>query len=129
MRLLILGSTGMLGSCLLDEFIKNSVLTKQTESRSAYEFIDQQVVAYKKQLVAAEASLKEFKAKNLDGNEAAVKARISQLRIQIEEVKLTIAETESRQRSVKAQLKSESQFQKTRDDVDAQKGKLKALQA
>lgn len=116
-------------TAVVDEFIRNSVETKQTESRSAYEFIDQQVVSYKKQLIVAENNLKEFKAKNLDGSEETVNSRINQLRIDIEENKLTIAETESRQRSLKVQLKSESQFQKNRGDLEAQQNKLQALQS
>lgn len=114
-------------NAVVDEFIKDSVDTKQSESRSAYEFIDQQVISYKRQLLLAENNLKNFKSKNLDGDEATVKLRINQLRLEIEEIKLTIDETESKRQSLKLQLKEEGKLQKNRGDLDAQQARLETL--
>jgi polysaccharide chain length determinant protein (PEP-CTERM system associated) len=116
-------------SAVVDEFLKDSVDSRRMESRNAYEFIDQQVSAYKKQLIFAENDLKEFNSKNLDGDERSVRGRIEKLRIDIEEKKLTIDETESREKSLKQQLKSEGKLRKSRDDIDAQEDRLKKLRA
>lgn len=114
-------------NAVVDEFIKDSVDTKQTESRSAYEFIDQQVATYKKQLLLAEKNLKDFKSNNRDGDETTVRLRINQLRSDMEEMKLTIAETESKKYSLKQQLKDESKLQKSRGDLDNQQARLETL--
>lgn len=112
---------------VVDAFISDTSEQRRNESRSAYEFIEQQVVSYKRQLLIAENELKEFKSKNLDGNESSVSARISQLRLQIEELKLTIGEVEARHRSLKEQVKSESAYLDVRGKVDEERSRLNTL--
>lgn len=114
-------------NAVVDAFISDNAEQRRNESRSAYEFIEQQVVSYKRQLLAAENELKEFKSKNLDGDESSVNARISQLRLQIEELKLTIGEVEARDRSLKEQVTNESAYLNVRGKVDEERSRLSTL--
>lgn len=114
-------------NAVVDAFISDSSETKRQESRSAFEFIDQQVATYKRQLVAAEEKLKEFKSTNLDGTEAAVARRIESLRLEIEEMKLTIDESKAQVGSLEEQLKSEGKYQTVRNELDDEMSRLKNL--
>ena len=114
-------------NAVVDAFITDTSEQRRQESRNAYEFINEQVESYKRQLVAAEQKLKEFNAKNTDGNEASVNQRINNLRVQIEELKLKIGEIEARDRSIKKQLKSETQYLTTKSKVDAERDRLDEL--
>ena len=78
---------------------------------------------------AAEEKLKEFNARNTDGTESGVQGRLSQLRQDIETLKLTIEETQSRMASVQRQLGSETQYQQVRGQSDDLRGRRQALVA
>ena len=93
-----------------DHFIKDTSDRKRKESREAFQFISAQVKSYKSQLQLAELQLKEFHSSNVDGTEAAARARISSLENQIEEMKLDIADTQIQVASLTKELKSENQF-------------------
>ena len=114
-------------NAVVDAFISDTSDQRREESRNAYDFIEQQVVAYKQQLVAAENELKEFKSTNLDGTGASVSNRIEQLRLQIEELKLTIGEAGARNRSLKEQLKNESLYLTAKSKVDDERARLNIL--
>jgi len=114
-------------NAVVDAFITDTSERKRQESRSAFEFIDQQVSTYKRQLVAAEEKLKSFKSSNMDGTEAAVTSRIESLRLQIEEMKLTIDESDAQVGSLKDQLTNEEQYQSVRGELDVETGRLRAL--
>lgn len=116
-------------NAIVKVFIEDSAESKRKESRDAYLFIDQQVKTYQSQLQAAELKLKEFKAKNLDGTEQSVSARIDQLRLQIEELKLAIDETQARRNSLRQQLASESAFQAQKSKVDGLRERVQVLQS
>lgn len=105
-------------NAVVTAFIEHTARKKRDESLGAYTFIDAQVQTYKKQLEAAEQKLKEFNARNMDGNEAVVQGRLGQLRQDIETLKLTIEETQSRMASVQRQLGSEGQYQQVRGQSD-----------
>lgn len=105
-------------SHLASLFIEDTVRKKREESLGAYNFIDAQVQSYQRQLQDAEQKLKEFKAGNLDGNEATVMSRIAQLRTEIESLRITIDETQSRVNTLQQQLNSEGQYQQTKGQVD-----------
>ena len=99
-----------------DMFIEQSLEGKQSESRSAYEFVDRQVKDYHKKLLLAEQKLKEFKTKNLGnhvGTEKGVFDRINELRAQIEEFGLQVQEESIRERSLAGQLAGEKQLGST----------------
>ena len=116
-------------NAVVDAFVKDTSDRRRKESRDAYEFIAEQVEGYKRQLLIAERKLKEFRSKSLDGTEASVSARINQLRTQIEELKLTIDESDARKRSLETQLKDESAYLATKSKVDEQRERLTKLNA
>ncbi len=116
-------------NAVVDAFIKDSSSSRREESRAAFDFIDQQVVAYKRQLLVAEAKLKEFQSKNTDGSLESVTNRINQLRLNIEDHKLVISETEVKKKTLDEQLRQESKNLVAASKADAQRKKLDTLQA
>ena len=112
---------------VVDAFIRNSSNRRRKESRDAYEFIENQVVSYKQQLISAESLLKEFKSKNTDGDLAGVNSRIGQLRINIEELKLVVGEIEAEKYAVRQQLKNETELLDNKNEVDKQRTRLNLL--
>ena len=113
---------------IVDTFIREAADRKRTESRGAYEFIDEQVKSYKRQLTIAESNLKEFKANNLDGDEGSVKSRIAKFRLQLEELGLEIDELVAKEKSVRNQLENESQYLAKKGKIDAYRERLASLQ-
>ena len=109
-------------------FVEDSANTKKDESRSAYNFIDQQVISYKKQMLQAENNLKRFKSTHLDGTEAEVETRISSLRNDIEDLKIQETETLTRIYSLKKQLYSQDKFSSNDYEASLYHSKLNELQ-
>lgn len=97
-------------SALVQVFLDDRAAEKQKVSSEAYNFINSQVVEYKKQLEDAEQRLKAFKSQSVDVSEADVKRRISELNGQIKDLQVEIQETQERIRSTKSQLATESQY-------------------
>jgi len=91
-------------------FIEDSANSKRNESRSAFDFISQQVSTYKQQLLLAENRLKTFKSTHLDGTEEEVEKRISELRTNIEDLKIQKMESISRIASLEKQLAAHDKF-------------------
>ncbi|MGH8172139.1 MAG: XrtA system polysaccharide chain length determinant [Rhodanobacteraceae bacterium] len=94
-------------------FIKESLATKERESREAYEFIDSQVEDYHKKLTDAEENLKTYRADNADahpGSEADTNTRISTLRTGIEQARLNVMELRSNEAALTSQLSGESEI-------------------
>lgn len=116
-------------SKVTDLFIKNSSENKRKESSEAFLFIDKQVKAYKAQLQEADEKLKSFTASNFDGTEDTVKARISDLRDEIENIKLDIDESSARVASLEHERASESQFVERRFKADVYRERLQEAQA
>jgi len=116
-------------NAVVDAFIKDTADTRREESRSAFEFIDQQVESYKKQLLIAEHNLKEFKSKSLDGSAADVTQRINSLRIQIEDMKILMSESKAQKKSINQQLKKESKYIEVKTQIDAQRARLEKLRS
>lgn len=116
-------------STTVNEFIEYTSRQKKDESYSAYKFIDSQVQAYKKQLEEAEARLKEFKSQNVDGTEASVSTRIAQLRNEIEALKLSIEENQSRVNTTKSQLSNESDYIQASTKLEGLQDRKKSLMA
>ena len=110
-------------------FIEDSARTKQDESKNAFRFIDEQVRAYKEQLIAAENELKEFSAANVDGSEAAVAQRVSKLRSQIEEINIAIDEQRTRIFTLESQLRQENQYSNSDFRLAAYHEQLRELEA
>lgn len=114
-------------NAVVNVFIEDTVRKKREESLGAFTFIDAQVQTYKRQLELAEEKLKEFKGQNLDGTEATVTARISQLRNEIEALKITIEETQARINIIQQQLSNEGQYQQARGQADDLRTRRQAL--
>src|SRR5690554_3004035 len=112
---------------IVNVFIEDTAKKKRSESLNAYNFIDAQVQSYKRQLELAEQKLKEFKGQNLDGTEASVTARISQLRNEIENLKIVIAETQARINIIQQQLGKEGQYQQSKGKIDDLKMRRQAM--
>lgn len=117
----------MVLSEMVKEFIAYASKRKKEESFSAFQFIDAQVQAYKRQLEEAEEKLKVFKSSNIDGTEASVASRISTLRTEIENLNLQIEESSSRITASKKQLESESTYLKVRSRLESLEGRKAGL--
>lgn len=115
-------------NAVVDVFIEDAAQRRQAESRGAFEFIDEQVNAYKRQLQAAEERLKNFRSGNIDGTEGAAANRINSLQMQIEELKISIDELHARERAIQEQLQSESQYLAAKGQIDAYRERLHSLQ-
>lgn len=109
-------------------FIEDSANTKRDESRSAYNFIKQQVTSYKNQLVLAENKLKKFKSSHLDGTETGVESRISVLRSDIEDMKIEKLENLNRIYLLKKQLSSQKKFSSNDYEISIYHNQLRELQ-
>jgi len=93
-------------------FISESLLSKQRESRDAYEFINSQVEAYRGKLTDAEDKLKAYRDANADarpGSDIDTNSRISALRTQIENNRMDAMQKQSQAAALNAQLSGESE--------------------
>ncbi len=109
-------------------FLRESAETKRQESRQAFNFIDNQVSAYKEKLRAAEAALKEFDANNLDGTQANVDSRILNLRSQIEEHKLDYDALAMRRAAISDQMKSVNKYSSNEYKAGVYRQQIQALE-
>lgn len=94
-------------------FIHESVESKRSESREAFEFIDTQVQQYHKTLMDAELRLKEFRESSVDarpGSQSDVDQHVSQLRQQIGSTEMELSEEREREREIRRQLAEEETF-------------------
>ncbi|WP_375177145.1 XrtA system polysaccharide chain length determinant [Marinobacter mobilis] len=85
-------------------FIEESNDRKRSESRSAYDFIDNQVKSYERQLAEVERRLQVFLSENVDGTEGDANARMATLRGQIELAQLEREQLVTRVQSLAQQL-------------------------
>ena len=115
-------------NAVVDEFVRDSSESQKAESRSAYEFIDNQVVAYREQLQEAEERLKNFKASSDDGNEAIVERRLTQLRASIETMDLDIEDIRTRVSSLQQELNREDKYANKRYKADIYRENLRQAQ-
>jgi len=95
-------------SSIVLSFIESTSKDKLRDSQEAYKFIDSQVQAYNKQLTTAEEALKGFKARSNERTEEGVNRRIAELKAKIEELKLSIEESNARTQSFRQQINNES---------------------
>jgi polysaccharide chain length determinant protein (PEP-CTERM system associated) len=113
-------------------FISESLASKQRESREAFEFIDNQVEAYKLKLTSAEEKLKAYRENNADarpGSDAATAARINELRSQVENARMDLMEKRSQEASLVAQLSGESEVSGVQTAEGFYRAQLADLQA
>lgn len=114
-------------NAIINAFIEISSKEKQEESAGAYSFIDDQVQNYKRQLEIAETNLKEFNAKNTDGTEASVNARIYALRQEIENLRIAIDEAQAKLLGLDQQLGYEGKYIEARNKVEVLRQKRISL--
>lgn len=103
-------------------FIAKSLASKEAESTSAYDFMNQQVEAYHEKLVAASDALQQYIGSHPDaspGSIADTNTRISTLRNQIENSKVQAAQFSSQAAAMGGSLSGQSQIStvQTREDV------------
>jgi polysaccharide chain length determinant protein (PEP-CTERM system associated) len=103
---------------VVDVFIKTSADEQRSQSREAFLFIDNQVKQYKDQLLLAEERLKNFRTLNFDGRDSDVDTSISNLRTQIENLKIDLDEDQIIIGLLKKQLAKESEFSSSRIQTD-----------
>lgn len=92
-------------------FIGEGEKAKSRESKSAYDFIDQQVNEYLVKLTEVEEQLRRFHSDNPDarpGLEEEVSTRITTLQSKIEQTRLELREAVIRRKSLKEQLSGET---------------------
>jgi len=95
-------------SAIILSFIESTSKNKLIESQEAYTFIDSQVQVYNKQLTNAEEALTSFKARSHERTEEGVNRRIAELKAKIEELILSIDESNARSQSFRQQIRNES---------------------
>lgn len=95
-----------------DIFIAESLLAKANESKSAYEFINNQVLDYQSKLTDVEGNLEKYRIENNEinsGSAEAATARVNSLLANIEQTTLQLREAEIRQASIEKQLSGEAE--------------------
>ncbi|GLS24476.1 hypothetical protein [Marinibactrum halimedae] len=102
---------------VLEVFNEDASKQKQDESKNAFDFISTQVNKYKIQLEEAETKLSDYKINNMVGTELGVQNRISELRIELESLEISVEENEAKAASIRSQLVNESVFQEARSKL------------
>jgi len=108
-------------------FIEESVVAKQQESRSAFEFIESQVASYQAKLQESENRLSEFKSANNFGTLANANNRIATYRADVERLELEIVQLDTQIESVEAQLTGEQEVSRDLSEENAIRGRINAL--
>lgn len=113
-------------------FISESLASKQRESRDAFEFINNQVEAYRQKLANAEDNLKKYREADADarpGSDVATLSRINDLRAQVENTRMDLMEKRSQEASLVAQLSGESEVTAVQTTEGVYHAQLAELQA
>ncbi|HOY21888.1 MAG TPA: chain length-determining protein [Cellvibrio sp.] len=114
-------------NAIVNIFLADTEKRKREESLGAYNFIDAQVQSLKHQLELAEEKLKEFNSENLDGSRETVTGRLAGLRSEIENLKITIEESQARVNTLQQQLGNEGQYQQGKGVSDDLRQRRAAL--
>ncbi len=114
-------------NAVISAFMDSTDRKKRDASLSAYNFLAAQVQTYKKQLEAAELRLKDFNTQNRDGTADLVTTRISAVRNEIETLKITIEETQSRLALIQRQLGAEGQNLQLKARLDELKNRRQTM--
>jgi polysaccharide chain length determinant protein (PEP-CTERM system associated) len=109
-------------------FIEESVVEKRTESRGAFNFIENQVSAYHEKLVQSESTLSKFKSENNHGTLEDANKRISNYRADIERLELELVQLDTEAKSVESQLAGEIEVVKDLSELNAFRNRINALQ-
>lgn len=113
-------------------FIAETLAAKERESREAYEFIGSRVADYHSKLIAAEQALQDYRSRNADaqpGSVADTTARISSLRGQLEQARMSLIEERSRVELLESQLSGESSVTAVMTRESLYRAQLEELQS
>ena len=115
-----------------EQFIEESKATKERESREAFEFIESQVNDYHAKLTSAEDGLLKYRSAHADaqpGSATDANARISALRTQVEQARMSLMEQQSRESALVAQMSGESEVTAVQTRAGLYRAQLIELQA
>lgn len=98
-----------MATAVVNAFVRDSAQSKRKESREAFQFIDSQVKTYQSQLQEAETRLKDFRTANPGASGEVSASRISDLRSNLESLKLELQAAITRRSGIQHQLSQESQ--------------------
>lgn len=93
-------------------FIQAMVDEKESETRSAFDFIDKQAQEYERKLSATEEELRQLRSSNLDvrpGSDVELNARLIALNTRIENTSLELREAEMKRASLERQVNGEAE--------------------
>jgi polysaccharide chain length determinant protein (PEP-CTERM system associated) len=109
-------------------FIEESVVEKRDESKSAFDFIQNQVTTYHTKLQLSEERLSTFKSKNNNGTLAETNSRISRYRSDIERLELELVQLGTEGNAVERELSGESEIAKDISDMVNLRNRINSLQ-
>lgn len=109
-------------------FIEESVVDKRDESKSAFEFIQNQVTTYHTKLQESESKLSTFKSQNNNGTLAETNSRISRYRSDIERLELELVQLGTEGAAVERELSGENEVAKDISEMAALRNRINALQ-
>jgi len=115
-----------------DLIIRESLATKERESRDAYDFINSQVAQYHRKLTQAEEKLKAYRLSNPDalpGVTADVSSRIGELRRLVDSARMDLIDARSEEGALQAQLSGESEISAVRTRAGQIRTRLAELNA
>ncbi|TMG88356.1 MAG: hypothetical protein E6H72_14190 [Betaproteobacteria bacterium] len=95
-----------------DLFIQEMIAQKETEARSAFDFIDKQAQEYQHKLAAAEEEIRQLRSSNLDarpGSDIELNARLIALNTRIENTTTELREAEMKHASLERQVNGEAE--------------------
>lgn len=113
-------------------FIAKSLASKEAESASAYDFMNQQVEAYHAKLIAASDALQEYISSHPEaspGSIADTNSRVSALRNQIENAKVQAAQYSSQASAMGGSLSGQSQISTVQTREDVYRAQIAQMQA
>ncbi|MDE2271587.1 MAG: hypothetical protein KGJ94_06330 [Xanthomonadaceae bacterium] len=113
-------------------FIAKSLASKEAESASAYDFMNTQVEAYHKKLVAASDALQKYIDGHPDASPGSItdtNARITALRNEIENAKVQVAQLSSQAAAMGGSLSGQSQISTVQTREDVYRAQIAQLQA
>jgi len=93
-------------------FIQEMVAEKESETRSAFDFIDKQAQEYQQKLASTEEELRQLRSSNLDarpGSDTELSARLIALHTRIENATLELREAEMKHASLERQVNGEAE--------------------
>jgi polysaccharide chain length determinant protein (PEP-CTERM system associated) len=117
---------------LLTLFVEGSLGDQRKDSDAALRFIDEQLDAYNKKLVAAESAVTEFRRKHMSlmaGDRRDYYTRLVEAQNALNAATLELKEAENGRDAIKRQLSSDTEFPSLLDDKTADPGGNPELEA